>query len=73
MAPINALGNPTAAKLRAAAEGDRRASKSPPTRRRKSAGTGGGDSVRIASADGFEGALFNLRFNLTLYNSTLQK
>ena len=53
MAPINALGNPTAAKLRAAAEGDRRASKSPPTRRRKSAGTGGGDSVRIASADGF--------------------
>ena len=44
MAPNNALGNPTAAKMRAAAEG--RPSKSP-ARRRSST------DVRKASADGF--------------------
>ena len=56
MAPNNALGNPTAAKLRAAAEGGgasggRRASKSPSARRKSSADAI--ESVRVSTADGF--------------------
>ena len=57
MAPNNALGKPTAAKLRASYEGtpakspSRRASRSPAARRRKAETSV--DSVRVSSADGF--------------------
>ena len=58
MAPNNALGNPTAAKLRAAAEGGgklslRRASKSPSARRRSSTAAGNAEDVRMSTADGY--------------------
>ena len=52
MAPNNALGNPSAARLRAAAEGAspaRRRSKSPAGRRSKKDAA----DVRVATADGF--------------------
>mmetsp|Transcript_49956 Transcript_49956/g.153678 ORF Transcript_49956/g.153678 Transcript_49956/m.153678 type:complete len:403 (+) Transcript_49956:78-1286(+) len=49
MAPNNALANPTAARLRAAAEG--RPAKSP--RRRRASGGSQPDGVRVASSDGF--------------------
>ena len=60
MAPNNALGKPTAARLRASYEGTpaassksppRRASRSPAARRRKAETSV--DSVRVSSADGF--------------------
>ena len=51
MAPNNALGNPSAAKLRAAAEG--RPSKSPAKRRQSTGSASKSDNLSNATADGF--------------------
>lgn len=60
MAPNNALGNPTAAKLRAAVEGTPRPTKSPTRKSERSSSKSprktserSSDSVRISSSDGF--------------------